>query len=225
MAEKETCYVEVVEPSVHARFGKLYKGRHLLVDAATAERWKNVGLAKDSTEAKHKKFQDDRQKALDERYDAGVQATQDSALWDVATHRDVLTAPEEGLKRALEAGVPLVNVDRLTTVDDEGRVVPLKKGATLSEMLDARLHMGDEDPLHGHERSSVQGGGSHFYADRQEQRFADTKLNDDKTEAPRRGRPARKPTMDASRDKVERDFGNMKKAEETFAPPKDDKKE
>jgi hypothetical protein len=92
---------------------------------------------------------------------AAFQALNDGhALWDVSTYRDVLTAPESGLRQAYDAGIPLVNVHILR--DENGDTLP--PNADIEDILDARelMHPDLTAPLAAHDRSSVMGGGSPF---------------------------------------------------------------
>jgi hypothetical protein len=92
---------------------------------------------------------------------AAFQALNDGhAAWDVSTYRDVLTAPEGGLRLAHERGIPLVNVHMLRDEDGD----PLPPDADIEDILDARqlLHADLQAPFAAHDRSSVMGGGSPY---------------------------------------------------------------
>lgn len=156
----EVFYMEMTEPQADARLGKLEKGRVVAVDRDKAMRYLTARIAKQTTEsafdAQQKKKDDrvSRQQETFARLNAGYDA------WDVSTYRDVLSAPESGLRAAHERGIPLVNVHYLK--DENGDV--LAPDADIEDILDARelLHQDELAPLAQHTRSSVYGGGSHL---------------------------------------------------------------
>jgi hypothetical protein len=160
-AELETYYVKMLQPHADARYGKLAVGKVVALDKGRAERWVAVGVAESSSKTAYEKQGEQKQRRADDR-EVAFQRLNDNqaAYWDVSTHRDALTAPEEGLRRAFEGGVPLVNVDALR--DEDG--MPLQPDASIEEIVEARknLHPDLEGVLTAHERSSIQGGGSHY---------------------------------------------------------------
>jgi hypothetical protein len=165
MPEKviEFVYVEMTQPQGDADFGKMAKGRVYRMPAAQAERFVRVGVAKQSSEAAFKKQSEARAQRVElQRTRSGEFAAlneEGAAFWDVSTTRDVTMAPEEGIRKAFEQG-RLVNTDRLTDEDGE----PLPADANLEQILEARSRLGyGEAPYTEHERSSVQGGGSHTH--------------------------------------------------------------
>jgi hypothetical protein len=152
----------MTQPHVEVGFGKLRPGQVLRVDPDRADRWMVAGIAEASSEGAYNKFREARAQGIEDRQGAFSALNRDdkAALWDVSTHRDVLTAPEDGLRRAMEAGVPLVNMGSLRTEDG----LPLAADASIEQILEARaaLHPGVMSPLTEHEMASTSGGGSHY---------------------------------------------------------------
>lgn len=188
-------YVKILEPTVSTRFGKLAAGRIVPVEDDMAEGWKGLGISEMSSEAAYTKARDERQeKAGGGERGAALRdlSAQKSALWDVSTHRDAMTSPEEGLKAAVEAGVPLVNLGMLK--DDDGH--PLQSDASVKDIMDARSLLQERDPLRDHAQASTSGGGSHYYTPSplndptaDVKVLADGSMVDNRPAAARRGRP------------------------------------
>lgn len=155
-------YVQMTRPHVEVGYGKIAAGDILRVSKDRAERWLGGGLAEESNEGAYTKFRDAKYGARADKNSAFDALNRDRSgdLWDVSTHRDAMTAPEAGLRRAVEAGIPLVNMAALRTEDG----LPLSKDASVEEILEARARVHPEvtGVLTAHERSSVQGGGSHY---------------------------------------------------------------
>jgi hypothetical protein len=153
-------YMKLTEPQVDARLGKLAAGKIRPLDEAKARRWLSAGIAEQVSRAEYDE-QQDRMVQRSTAQQAAFQALNDGhALWDVSTYRDVLTAPESGLRQAYDAGIPLVNVHILR--DENGDTLP--PTADIEDILDARelMHPDLTAPLAAHDRSSVMGGGSPF---------------------------------------------------------------
>jgi hypothetical protein len=180
---EDVIYVELTEPHVDKRFGKLAPGRVVGVDSAAAGRWVRAGIARKVSERAHEKHREERVQSGDRRI-AAMEALNDpdAELWDV-NYRNAATAPPENLRRAMDAGVPIMNPEALT--DEEG--IPLNRRASFEDVMAARENMAhpDDDPVFGHATSSVSGNRSH-YQDREPTRMPDTT-----TDAPRRARRAR----------------------------------
>jgi hypothetical protein len=157
-------YMKLTEAQSDARMGKLREGAIRPMEEAKARRWLTAGIAVQVSQREY----DEQQNRLVERSTAqqkAFQAMNDGhAMWDVSTYRDVLTAPESGLRQAHARGIPLVNVHMLR--DDNGDTLP--PDADIEDILEARdnLHPDLVAPLARHDRSSVMGGGS-VYGDAQ----------------------------------------------------------
>jgi hypothetical protein len=152
--------MKLTEPQVDARLGKMQAGRIRPMDEAKARRWLNANIAVQVPKAEYDE-QQDRLMQRSTAQQAAFQALNDGhALWDVSTYRDVLTAPESGLRQAYDAGIPLVNVHILR--DENGDTLP--PNADIEDILDARelMHPDLTAPLAAHDRSSVMGGGSMY---------------------------------------------------------------
>jgi len=158
----DVAYIQMTQAQADASYGKLQPGRILRVDQDRADRWITAGLAEPSDEGAYQQQLDARVETIKDREGRFAQLNRDdkAALWDVSTHRDALTAPEAGLRAAVEAGVPLVNLGRLRT--PEG--LPIDPDASVEEILEARQNLHPEllAPLTSHERASTSGGGSHY---------------------------------------------------------------
>jgi hypothetical protein len=153
-------YMEICEATYDARLGKLAKGMIVPMDEAKASRFLTVGAAVQASEGAYKDQQGRKAEKAQGRA-AAFQALNDGhAAWDVSTYRDVLTAPEGGLRLARERGIPLVNVHMLRDEDGD----PLPPDADIEDILDARqlLHADLTAPFAAHDRSSVMGGGSPY---------------------------------------------------------------
>ncbi len=157
----EVFYRKMLQPHSDSRYGKLPVGKVVALDADRAGRWDAIGLTEEASKSAYEKQAGAKQARVDDR-EVAFQRLNDNqaAYWDVATHRDALTAPEAGLRRAQEAGVSLVNVDALR--DEDGK--PLQPDADIEDIIAARqnLHPDLTGVLTAHERSSIQGGGSHY---------------------------------------------------------------
>lgn len=154
----EIYYLELLEPQVDARLGKLAPGQVVPLDKAKATRWVAAGVARQTTRDAFDKYRQRKADVATAQQEAFRNLNTGHAMWDVATYRDVLTAPEGGLRTAWENGISLVNVQALR--DENGH--PLPPNADIEDILDARalMHPSISDPLSDHERSSVMGGGS-----------------------------------------------------------------
>ena len=159
----EAAYIEMTQHQADADYGKMRAGRIYQMPPDRAERFVGIGVAKSSTASAFDKQQKERADRVEQKR---TRAGEFAALnaeggdpWDASESRDVTTATEAGLKRAFEQG-RLVNTDRL--LDEHGN--PLPPDASFEDIMAARnrLHY-VEAPLTDHERSSVQGGGSHTY--------------------------------------------------------------
>ena len=156
----EVYYMKMTQDNVDARLGKLKAGQVVPMDAAKATRYLTVGVAEQTSEADFKKQQDRKAEKATAAQEAYRSLNDGGAVWDVATYRDVLTAPEQGLRLAHERGIPLVNVHMLRDEDGD----PIAPDADIEDILDARrnLHPDLVAPLAAHDRSSVMGGGSPY---------------------------------------------------------------
>ena len=153
-------YMKMTSYNVDARLGKLKPGDIRAMDEAKATRYLVAGVAEQVGEGEYQ-AQQDRKGEKATAMQAAFKAINDGhALWDVATYRDVLTAPEAGLRMAYERGIPLVNIHVLRDEDGD----PLPPDADIDDILDARqlLHPDLVAPLAAHDRSSVMGGGSPY---------------------------------------------------------------
>lgn len=153
-------YMKLTTDNVDARLGKLREGQVVALDQAKAARWLAAGVAVQTSDKEFNDQQDRKAKKATAAQEAFQNLNSGSAVWDVATYRDVLTAPEGGLRLAFERGIPLVNVHVLRDEDGD----PLPPDADIEDILDARqlLHPDLVAPLAAHERSSVMGGGSPY---------------------------------------------------------------
>lgn len=162
MPDEPFQYIQMVRAQSDAQYGKLEAGRIMRVDNDRANRWITAGIAEKSDEGAYTKFREARAETISNREGAFSALNRDdrAALWDVSTHRDALSAPEAGLRAAVEAGIPLVNLGALRT--PEG--LPLDPEASIEEILEARnnLHPDAVGVLTAHERASTSGGGSHY---------------------------------------------------------------
>lgn len=159
MPDTAVTYIEFTEPQADAFYGKIAKGDIRAMPPEQALRFKTIGVAKDSSESAYNKAREDRAKTAEDT--AGRRLDYDRLNraddWDTSTTRDVTMASDEGIKRAHKQG-RLVNTAMLR--DEDGNILP--NDASLEEILEARQRLGfAESPLTAHERSSVQGGGSH----------------------------------------------------------------
>lgn len=153
-------YMKMTTANADARLGKLSEGQIVAMDQAKAARYLTAGVAVQVSEGEYHDQQDRRNEKATAAQNAFRAANDGHALWDVATYRDVLTAPEGGLRLAHERGIPLVNVHMLRDEDGD----PLPPDADIDDILDARqlLHPDLVAPFAAHERSSVMGGGSPY---------------------------------------------------------------
>jgi hypothetical protein len=153
-------YMKMLTANSDARLGKLTEGQIVPMDEAKATRYLTANVAVQASEGEFRDQQDRKaQKATASQ--RAFQAMNDGhAMWDVATYRDVLTAPESGLRQARAAGIPLVNVHMLR--DEDGDTLP--PDADIEDIIDARalLHSDLVAPFAAHDRSSVMGGGSPY---------------------------------------------------------------
>lgn len=156
----EVYYMKMLAPNVDARLGKLKEGQIVPMDAAKASRYLTTHLAEQTKKAEYDAQQERREQKSNATREAYRALNEGGAVWDVATYRDVLTAPEKGLRLAWERGIPLVNVHLLRDEDGD----PIAPDADIEDILDARdlLHPDLVAPLAAHDRSSVMGGGSPY---------------------------------------------------------------
>jgi hypothetical protein len=153
-------YMKLLRANVDARHGKMSEGDIVPMDEGMATRYLTAGVAVQVAEGEFK----DRQARKEQKASAAEKAframNDGHAMWDVATYRDVLTAPESGLRQARKAGIPLVNVHMLR--DEDGDT--LAPDADIEDIIDARanLHADLVAPFAAHDRSSVMGGGSPY---------------------------------------------------------------
>lgn len=153
-------YMRMTEHNVDARMGKLVPGQVVVLPEDKALRWLNAGVCVQTDVHEYEDQQNHKRQqssAVQERFRA---MNDGHAMWDVSTYRDVLTASEQGLRLAWEAGITLVNVHQLR--DEQG--FPISPEADIEEILDARdlLHPDGVAPFAAHHRSSVMGGGSPY---------------------------------------------------------------
>jgi hypothetical protein len=127
---------------------------------AQATRYLTTGVAKQTTQRAFDEQQDRKAQKATAAQNAFRSLNDGHAVWDVATYRDVLTAPERVLRMAFDRGIPLVNVHVLRDEDGD----PLPPDADIEDILDARqlLHPDLVAPFAAHNRSSVMGGGSPY---------------------------------------------------------------
>lgn len=153
-------YLKLNQPQVDARLGKMKTGDVVAVDEDVATRFVAAGIADQVGKGEYDQTRNRRQEKLSARQNAMRALNDAAAVWDVSTYRDVLTAPEQGLRLAAERGIPLVNVHLLRDADGD----PLPPDADIDEILEARqyLHADLQAPLAAHDRSSVMGGGSPY---------------------------------------------------------------
>lgn len=153
-------YMKMTQANADARLGKLAPGDIRPMDAAKATRYLMAGVAEQTSEAEYREKEQRKSEKAGATRNAFQAQQEGHALWDVATYRDVLTAPEGGLRLAHERGIPLVNVHMLRDEDGD----PLPPDADIDDILDARalLHPDLMSPLASHDRSSVMGGGSPY---------------------------------------------------------------
>jgi hypothetical protein len=103
-------YMRMTQPNVDARLGKLREGQVVPMDQARATRYLSAGVAVQVSKGEYDEHVDRRQQKATAQQNAFRALNDGAAVWDVATYRDVLTAPEKGLRLAVERGIPLVNV-------------------------------------------------------------------------------------------------------------------
>lgn len=159
-APLEVFYMKMLTDNADARLGKLQAGQIVPMDRAKATRYLTTGVAEQASSADYEAQQGRKAQkatAAQERFRA---LNQGADVWDVATYRDVLTAPESGLRIAHARGIPLINVHMLR--DEDGDV--LAPDSDIEDILDARklMHPDLLAPLAAHGRSSVMGGGSPY---------------------------------------------------------------
>ena len=162
MPDKENvAYVEMTEAQGDARYGKMEKGRVMMVSPEEAERWTRLGIAKNSSKSAFDRWNDKRNDVGDRRA-AAINALNetDAAYWDV-NYRDAVHARPDNLRTGMDAGMMPVNLGSLT--DEDG--LPLPVDATFEDIMEARkrLQHPDADPIYGHTQASTSGGGSHYY--------------------------------------------------------------
>jgi hypothetical protein len=153
-------YMKMRNDNVHARLGKLKAGQVVPMNQDMATRYLMAGAADQVSSGEYEDTQQKRRDKVSARQERFRNLNDQYAMWDVSTYRDVLTAPERGLRMAFERGIPLVNVHMLRDEDGD----PLDPESDIEEILQAResLHAELQAPLAGHDRSSVMGGGSHY---------------------------------------------------------------
>ena len=154
-------YMRMTEHQVDANLGKLAPGKIVPMQEAKAKRWYTLGLCEPSSQEEYFAQRGRRQERINTRQEAFQRLGQPSGdHWDVSMFRDVLTAPESGLRACWDLGIPLVNFSMLR--DENGEPLPLD--ASIDEIIAARdnLHPDLQSPLTAHHRSSVMGGGSPY---------------------------------------------------------------
>lgn len=153
-------YMRMTQANADARLGKLSEGQIVPLDQAKATRYLMAGVAEQASEGDFRAQEDRKSQKATRTQEAFRNLNDGHAMWDVSTYRDVLTAPESGLRMAHQRGIPLVNVHVLR--DEDGDVLP--PDADIEDILDARelLHTDLQAPFAAHDRSSVMGGGSPF---------------------------------------------------------------
>jgi hypothetical protein len=159
-APLEIYYMRLNQDQVDARLGKLRRGQVVQLDRAKATRWAMAGIADQVSSGEFDDMRERRSKKMSARQDALRNLNEQAGMWDVSTYRDVLTAPEAGLRAAYERGIPLVNIQQLRDEDGD----PLPADASIEEILEARLwtHPDLTAPFAAHDNSSVMGGGSPY---------------------------------------------------------------
>jgi len=152
--------MKMIEPNADARLGKLEVGRIVPLDRDKALRWLTARVCVQATQQEYEEQQSRREVRATAAQNAYRAMSDRHAMWDVSTYRDVLTAPEEGLRMAFEANIPLVNLHILR--DIEGN--PLHPDSDIEDILDARdlMHPDVMAPLAAHTQSSVMGGESPY---------------------------------------------------------------
>lgn len=159
--ELSVYYMKMVEPNYDAHLGGKQKvGQVIRMSGAQATRYLTARVAEQASEGEFDDQQGRKQEKATAAQNAFRAINEGGAVWDVSTYRDVLTAPEGGLRLARERGIPLVNVHMLRDEDGD----PIPPDADIDEILDARalLHADLQAPFAAHERSSVMGGGSPY---------------------------------------------------------------
>ena len=153
-------YMKMTVDQVNARLGKLPRGRVVALPLEQARAFLMAGVAEQVSSAEYEQQTQQKRDAISGRQQAFLRLNQGADLWDVSTHRDVLTASEEGLRRAYDAGMPLANLQYLRDANGD----PLDQDADIEDIIEARntLHPNEVFPQEAHDRSSVMGGGSHF---------------------------------------------------------------
>ena len=153
-------YMKMLGAQAEAKLGKMSEDDIKPMDAAKAQRYLTANVAVQVSEAEYRGQQDRKAQKATATQNAFQALNDGHAVWDVSTYRDVLTAPESGLRIAFERGIPLVNVHMLR--DEDGDVLP--PDAEIDDILDARelLHPDLRSPFSAHDRSSVMGGGSPY---------------------------------------------------------------
>jgi hypothetical protein len=152
-------YLEMTQPHVDVRFGKLAPGRIVPVQPDVATRWMGAGVAKESSESAYNKQRDERVGVGDRRVAALQQMNDpDSAMWDVH-YRDAVLADPEKLKEAMDRGVVPTNLSTLQ--DDDG--IPLDRTASYEDIMDARENLQHPDAaIDAHTSASTSGNRSHY---------------------------------------------------------------
>lgn len=159
--ELSVYYMKLIEPNYDARLGGKQKvGQVVPMSGAQATRYLTAKVAEQASEGEYDEQQGRKKDKATAAQNAFRAINEGGAVWDVSTYRDVLTAPEGGLRLARERNIPLVNVHMLRDEDGD----PLPPDAEIDEILDARalLHADLQSPFSAHERSSVMGGGSPY---------------------------------------------------------------
>lgn len=159
-APLEIYFMRMNQDQVEARLGKLRRGQVVSVDREMATRLAVAGIADQVSKSDFDDVRERRQGKLSRRQDALRSLNDAAAMWDVATYRDVMTASEQGLRAAYDAGMPLTNIHMLRDEDGD----PLPPDADIDEILEARKwsHPDLVAPFAAHDRSSVMGGGSPY---------------------------------------------------------------
>lgn len=154
-------YMRMTDDQANARLGKLKRGQVVALGLDQARAFLSAGVAEQVSSAEYEQQQERRRQSVSARQEAFFRLNAGDALWDVSTHRDVLTASDMGLRAAYDAGMPLANLQYLKDADGN----ELTQDSDIEEILEARatqLHPYEQFPQEAHDKSSVMGGGSHF---------------------------------------------------------------
>jgi hypothetical protein len=193
----EPVYVELTQPHVHPRFGKMPEGKIVPVSPDEATRWKSAGIAKDATKSAYEKYKEARSESGDKRV-AALQAMngEDSAMWDT-NYRDAVMADPEKLQMAMDRGVTVTNLNAL--VDDDG--VALDNTASFEDIMNARENIQHPDAgIDAHTSASTSGNRSHYTEPVPERQRPQETMSTDRPKNTRVGRIARPQAANAAEE-------------------------